>query len=391
MNDSGLPQKIVFKFLKGPFLEKLPLNELLSFSRKRRNRKTNFSALFKLSFLLLLVLPISVCAQLGGTNVYEFLNFSPSARISALGGSLITVIDDDVNLAYANPALLNQAMHQQISFSHNFYLGDTQNGYAAYGHHFKKTELSTHVGIQYINYGDFDQTDEFGNINGTFSAAEYAITLGAAYQLSERFSAGANLKTITSQLESYNSFGMAVDAGLVYQDTASRFIATLVIKSMGTQFTTYREDNFEPIPFDMQIGISKRLRYLPFRFSIIYHHVHQWNILYDDPNSDEPTLFLGDAETEESPTSIFLDNLFRHFVFNGEFLFGKKENFRLRVGYNHFMRRELSVDNFRSLAGFSFGAGIKINRFRIDYGRTNFHLAGGTNHLSISTNFREFR
>jgi hypothetical protein len=55
------------------------------------------------------------------------------------------------------------------------------------------------------------------------------------------------------------------------------------------------------------------------------------------------------------------------------------------------MRRELSVDNFRSLAGFSFGAGIKINRFRIDYGRTNFHLAGGTNHLSISTNFSEFR
>lgn len=346
-------------------------------------------------FLLLLfigLLPLSsALAQLGGTNTYEFLNLSPSARISALGGNLITVVDDDVNLAFHNPGLLNAQMHQQISFSQNFHVLDIQNGYASYGHYFEKAELSTHIGVQYVSYGDFDQTDEFGMVNGTFSAGEYALTLGVGKQLSERFSAGANLKTISSQFESYNSFGMTVDAGLVYQDTASRIVATLVVKNMGTQFSTYEDDNFEPLPFDVQIGVSKRLRYLPFRFSIIYHHLNQWNILYDDPNSDEPTLFLGDTESEESSTSIFFDNLFRHFVFNGEFLFGKKENFRLRIGYNHFMRKELSVENFRSLAGFSFGAGIKINRFRIDYGRTNFHLAGGMNHLSISTNFKEFR
>ena len=67
------------------------------------------------------------------------------------------------------------------------------------------------------------------------------------------------------------------------------------------------------------------------------------------------------------------------------------ENFRLRVGYNHFMRKELSVDNFGSLAGFSLGGGIKVNRFRIDYGHTTFHLGGGLNQFSISTNLQEFK
>ncbi|HRJ16459.1 MAG TPA: hypothetical protein PLI34_15780, partial [Saprospiraceae bacterium] len=89
--------------------------------------------------------------------------------------------------------------------------------------------------------------------------------------------------------------------------------------------------------------------------------------------------------------SLFVDNLFRHFIFNGELLIGQRESLRLRFGYNHFMRQELSVNNYRSLSGFTFGAGIRISRFRLDYGRNNYHLAGGMNHLSISTNLREFK
>jgi hypothetical protein len=55
------------------------------------------------------------------------------------------------------------------------------------------------------------------------------------------------------------------------------------------------------------------------------------------------------------------------------------------------LRRELSVNNFGSLSGFSFGLGMKVNRFRIDYGRYNLHLAGGLNHFSVSTNINEFK
>ena len=223
-------------------------------------------------------------AQLGGHNTYEFLNMATSARISALGGNLITVRDDDVNLAYANPAALNEAMHQQIGFSHNFHLAGIQNGYASYGQHFNKLKTTFHFGVQNVNYGDFNITDVLGQVEGSFKASEYAITLGAGRQIYDRLAVGANLKYITSQFEAYNSAGLVADLSLMYFDTASNFTATVLVRNVGGQISTYEESNREPIPFEMQLGISKKLKYLPFRVSIIYHHFDRWNILYDDPN-----------------------------------------------------------------------------------------------------------
>ncbi|MEM9822955.1 MAG: type IX secretion system protein PorQ [Bacteroidota bacterium] len=345
-----------------------------------------------LPFCLLVFAPILLPAQVGGEHVFEFLNLSNTARTTALGGSLITVKDDDVGLAYGNPALLNAEMHQQMTFNYNFHVAGISNGYAAYGHHVEQWATSFHAGVQYINYGTFDATDEFGQINGTFDAAEYAITLGGARQLYDKLAIGGNVKFITSQLEGFNSTGLALDVAAFYRDTSGRFSATLVVKNIGGQLSTYQENNQEDIPFEIQVGISQRLKHLPFRLSITYNNLNRWNVLFDDPNEENNTLIIGGEEpTESSQFSKNVDNFFRHLVFSGEFLFGARENFRVRVGYSHFQRKELSVDNFRSLAGFSFGLGLKVSKFRIDYGRAFYHLAGGLNHLTISTNLREFK
>ncbi|MEM6966976.1 MAG: type IX secretion system protein PorQ [Bacteroidota bacterium] len=331
-------------------------------------------------------------AQVGGDHIYEFLNLSNSARVTGLGGNLITVRDDDIALAYQNPAVLNKSMHQAISFNYNFHVSDISNGYAAYGHHVEKWDATIHGGIQYVTYGTFDLTDNIGNIQGQFKASEYAITGGIGKQLYENLSVGANLKIITSQFETYNSFGLATDLGAYYRDTSGRFGATLVFKNIGSQLSTYQDGNREPLPFDIQAGISRRLAHLPFRLSIIGHNLHRWNITYDDPNSVEQVFLIGDGEQNtDNAFRDWVDNFFRHVIFSGEFLFGKGEIIRLRIGYNHFMRRELSVANFRSRSGFSYGFGIKLRRFRVEFGRGVYHFAGGLNHLSISTNLKEFR
>ena len=342
-------------------------------------------------FLAMLCFGQAVNAQLGGNHVYEFLNLAPSARVTALGGNLITVADDDVNLAFANPALANAGMSQQLSFNHNFHVAGISNGYAAFGQHIDRWKMTFHGGMQYISYGTFDATDEIGNVTGEFKAAEYAFTLGAAQQVYDKVSVGANLKFVTSNFESYNSVGLVGDLGAYYQDTAKLFTMALVLKNIGGQLTTYTPDNRESVPYEMQVGLSKRLRYLPFRVSVIYHNLNRWNVLYDDPNQEENILFIGEGSDVENPAQVWFDNFSRHFIFNGEFLLGKKENFRMRLGYNHLIRKELQVSNFRSLGGFSLGFGIKINRFRLDYGRGFYHLGGGVNHLTISTNFNEFK
>jgi hypothetical protein len=333
----------------------------------------------------------TVLAQVGGLFTYEFLNFAPSARISALGGTHIAVVDDDINIAANNPAVLNPLMHEQLSFSHAFHPADIHYGYVAGGYHHDRLNTTFQLGVRYVSYGEFDLTNIFGQVEGSFRAAEYGLTLGAGHQLNERLRAGLNLRMISSQFETYHSLGLTADLGLVYQDTAKNLAFTVLARNMGYQLSPYRDANPEPLPFEMQAGFTKRLAYLPFQFSIIYRFLDRWNILYDDPNSQEDILFLGEAPTGRSRTSLWFDNLARHFVVNGELFIGAKDNFRLRFGYSHLLRQELELSEYRSLAGFTYGVGIKINRFRIDYGRTTFHLAGGVNQLSIGTNLKEFR
>ena len=59
----------------------------------------------KVTLLLLLLLPLTARAQ-GGESAFNFLRLPYSSRASALGGSNISVVDDDLSLSMHNPALL---------------------------------------------------------------------------------------------------------------------------------------------------------------------------------------------------------------------------------------------------------------------------------------------
>lgn len=325
----------------------------------------------------------------GGQQVFKFLTLPPSARITGLGGMQIAVQDDDVAFAATNPATLNPSMDGRLVFNHNFFLSDIQHGYAAFAMYLPKVNFTVHGGLQYMNYGDIPQADEFGNIQGKVKASETAFTIGGARQLSPRFSLGLNLRFAVSTLDVYQSSALASDAGILYADTARKFTAALVLRNAGAQLSSF-DDRREDLPFDLQFGISKRLRYLPFRITIIAHHLHQWQIRYDDPSlqNNQTLLFGGDQQSTSGNAG--LDNFFRHFIFSGEFLLGRNEAFRIRLGYNHLRKKELSVQNYRSLAGFSGGVGIRISRFRIDVGYASYHLAGGVIHFGVGTNLKDF-
>jgi hypothetical protein len=333
---------------------------------------------------------VSSFAQVtGGQHVFRFLDFSPSARITALGGSQITIKDDDVNFAALNPATLNAKMDGRLVFNHDFYLSDISHGYFTYGKHLTKLGITTHAGIKYIKYGKISLADEYGNKYGQLKAAETAFILGAGRKLTDRLSIGLNVKLANSTLDTYKSSAIGADIGFLYVDTTRLFSVGLVLRNQGSQLGKYQNIK-ESLPSDLQLGISKRLRYLPFRISIIAHHLQTWNIRYDDPNASDGAVLLFGEDQSSKKGNPEIDNFFRHLIFNGEFLLGSNESFRLRFGYNHLRKKELSVQNYRSLAGFSAGVGVKIKRFRIDMGYDAFHLAGGSVHFSFGTNLNDF-
>jgi len=151
-------------------------------------------------------------AQLGGRATYQFLNLMSSPRQTALGGKIITNVDYDVTQAIYNPATINVDMDNQLAFNYANHLGDIRYGTAAYAYTVDRRTQTFHAGVTYVNYGNFDGYDEFGNSTGSFTGNEVAVSFGYAFQIGfSDFYAGANVKLISSKLEQYSSFGGAVD------------------------------------------------------------------------------------------------------------------------------------------------------------------------------------
>ena len=326
-------------------------------------------------------------AQVGGDNTYEFLNLPVSARVGALGGNAIATKDDDISLSYHNPALLDSGMSNKLALNYINYFSDVNFGYAGYAKHFKKAGTFS-AGIQFLDYGKFTQADETGLVTGEFSAGEYCLNLGYGRKIDSAFSVGANLKTIYSDLAGYTSVGSAIDLAGMYYNRKRDLGVGLVVRNIGMQWKTYANDR-ERLPFEAQIGISKKPQHVPFRFSLIYQHLERWDMRYDDPLNPKDTIDpLTGEEIPQSKGRDFADNFARHLVFNGEFILTK--NFNIRLGYNYQRRKELMVTGKHGMIGFSFGFGFKISKFHISYGRASYHLAGKSNHFTLTTNLSDF-
>ncbi|MCY7409822.1 MAG: type IX secretion system protein PorQ [Chitinophagales bacterium] len=326
-------------------------------------------------------------AQVGGEDIFHSLNISPSSRVTAMGGNFMSMYDEDASLGLQNPSVINPLMNNHLNLSYINYLADLKAGYVGYVHEVKKIQTTFNGGIQFIDYGDFVSSDIYGNSTGTFNGAEYAITLGAARTYAEKFHYGMNLTYVTSRLESYSANGLAVSFAGSYHDSAEGLTATVAFKNVGTQFKSYLSDNNEALPFDIQAGISKRVTHTPFLFSLVLHDLSRWDIRYNDPNAVTTTTILLDTTQQQKDKKYIADKIFLHTIIGAEIYFG--EAFRISLAYNHQRRQELAYENRKALSGFSFGAGLKINRYSFSYARAIYNAVDGVNQFSIAVNLDE--
>ena len=323
-------------------------------------------------------------AQKGGESTYSFLGLTNSARVAALGGDVVSILDDDINMVFHNPGLLTPGMHNNLSLNYVNYFAGVNYGYASYAYALPDVGNFA-AGMHYVNYGTFDRTDELGESQGTFRASEYALNLFYSRSfLDSALTAGVNLKPIFSSLEQYNSFGLALDLGVTYHFSRSLTTVGLVLKNMGTQISSYTASR-EPLPFEIQAGITQGLAHAPFRFTITLQHLERWDLSYS--LQDEDPGFAGTGE-QKSGFDEFADKLMRHVILSTEFLIG--ENFHVEVGYNYKRRKEMVVSAKPGMVGFSAGFGFRVSKFHFSFGRASYHLAGGTSHFSLTTNLSEF-
>lgn len=318
----------------------------------------------------------------GGQRAMEYLRLPNSPHISALGGINIAMPTDDISFAIQNPSLMRPGLHNQLGLVYNNYYAGIDIMNLQYGYHAENINTSFVFGLQYINYGTFTQTDDIGNIYGDFRAVDYSISLGASRSYGDHWRYGGALKFAQSGLWDKNAMAVLADVGVNYYDTSSFLNIGIVAKNMGTMVKKYKPGTAEPLPFDLQIGISKRFKHIPLRLMGTIHHLYEWDIRYDDPALETQSNLLGTADSNTKQKSYFADKLFRHFIFAAELTFAKRVT--ATVAYNHLRRGELTLQDVKGAAGFSFGLGIHLNKFQVHYARSYYHIAGAYNEFGLN-------
>ncbi len=303
----------------------------------------------KTSFIIILtIMAIAARAQDSRTG-YNFLKLPVSAHAAALGGDNISIIEDDESMIFNNPALLSSVSDKTINLNYMNYMSGANTASAAFNRIIKE-RASVAASAQFIDYGKMKEVDENNVQTGEFSAKDISIAGYFSYMLTDRIAGGITAKFMTSYIGDYNSIAMGVDLGLNYYDPDKEWSVSLVAKNLGGQMKAY-DDQYDRMPIDVQLGASKRFAHMPFRLSATLVDLNHLDYKFINH------LVMG-ADIIISPT-----------IWVG-------------VGYNFRRANEMKIteaDGSSSHgAGLSFGAGINLERFKLNLAYGKYHVSSSS-------------
>ena len=316
---------------------------------------------------------------LGGNSVFNFLKLPNTPQLTGLGGVNVSQTSNDVGMAFSNPALLTANMHTQMNAVFNSMYAGIATYHLSLGYHSPQLNTNFLWGLHYFSYGDLQQTDASGNVLGNLKPTDWVMQVSASRSYLQKWNYGAALKFINSNYGEYRSNGIAADVGVLFHDSATLFSASVVAKNMGFQLKQYTEGSGEDLPFDLVAGISKRLQHAPFGFSITAHHLHQFDIRYNDTAFNNDNGF----EPANSNSHFTFDKIFRHFVIATQIYIG--DYLEVSIGYNHLRRQELNIGNSgNGLNGFSLEVGALFKKIQIRYARAYYQNNTAYNQFGLN-------
>lgn len=303
----------------------------------------------KTLFIIIMTVMAATSKAQDSRTGYNFLRLPVSAHAAALGGDNISIIEDDESMIFNNPALLPSVSDKTINLNYMNYMSGANTASASFNRIIKE-RASVAASAQFIDYGKMKETDENNIQTGEFSAKDISIAGYFSYMLTDRLAGGITAKFITSYIGDYNSIAMGVDLGLNYYDPEKEWSVSLVAKNLGGQMKAY-DDQYDRMPIDIQLGASKRFAHMPFRISatlVDLNHLDYKFINHLVAGVDiiiSPTIWVG-------------------------------------AGYNFRRANEMKIteaDGESSHgAGLSFGAGINLDRFKLNLAYGKYHVSSSS-------------
>jgi len=318
-------------------------------------------------------------SQTGGENVFSFLNLSSSARQTALGGNVLTILNN-VNQPTWNPSTINNDLDNELAANYVNFLADINITSVSFAHMINRQFGTVQTNITYLNYGKFIAADETGVETGSFKAYDLLLSLGYSYNiLNSDFYIGINLKMINSVIENYSSIGIGGDLGILFANEYEPYVFTVVIRNLGYQISVFNEDR-EKLPLQIDFGASYKLENVPLTWYLTIDNLQKWDIAVSNPSNE--TVDLNGNVTKENIS--FLNNAIRHVSLGAELF--PKGVFNLRFGYNFRRAKELSLVDQRTFSGFTAGFGLKMNKIKLNYAFSKYHLAANSSTFSLLIN-----
>jgi len=310
-----------------------------------------------------------VWAQEGEAG-FEYLLLPQSAHSAALGGTNISLIENDASLIFDNPSLLGPEMNLTFQASYLAYVSDIRMGNAV----FTKAlgdRGAWGIGALYSHYGNMLETTEENIVLGDLVANDICASLFFSHDLNDKIRGGISGKFLYSNYYHNTAIGLGFDLGLSYYNEDKGFSFGLVGKNIGRQIKAYEEE-IVGLPWDIQMGITKTLSHAPIRFSITGVYLKQWKINSVRGGDDS-----------------FLKTLGKHLLVGVDFI--PSDNFWIGLGYNAKRGADMYLEEGNKLGGFSAGAGFRVKAFSFGCAVGKYNTAATSFMLSVATSFAEMK
>lgn len=320
---------------------------------------------------ILFLLHRGAYGQVGQPQIFDFLNLSPSAAVTALGGKQAIASGSDSaatllpGIWLTNPATNRHEPAPQLTLSYQPYYADVNYATLTYSQP-AKNHGSWGLGVQFLNYGALESYDITGIPLGTFTAQEYALVFNRTHQVG-LFCMGLNAKYVSSRVAGYGASALLFDVGGTFIHPVHDLSLGMSINNVGLLLNDYTSSVQSRLPTDLKLGLTFKPRYMPFRlYATGFYFLNQRDAYFHQDNNEKPG---------------YVNRILRHVGLGGEILLGSRLSFLM--GYNHLRGNTLQLEQTQGGAGLSFGLSLRLRFLQVDFSRTFYHAAGGINHFTL--------
>ncbi len=246
---------------------------------------------FLVSLLSVVMLSLFGPVFAQGEATALFLMINPGARQGGVGEAGVATAKDataiywnPAGLAFqynpGNPSSRGEASIMHVNWLPKFNLSDLYYDFLATRYYLDGIG-TVGFGIQFMNYGENNQTDTQGNEIGKFTSNEMAVTGSYAVKLQEGLGLGVNLKFIYSRLSPVKvdnergkgvGAGFALDLGVLYHPGFMKKLSLGVnLSNLGPKLSYIDQAQADPIPTNLRLGLAYRLVQSEFnRLTLVY-------------------------------------------------------------------------------------------------------------------------